>query len=131
VLKLGVLLLCVFGIFVWAQMNNEAQPKLTFELRIGEEAKQDVMLLLDDLAEKYSLTKEYLDSPSRLENRPVRFFHYKQKGQVVLTVHDLKGGGDRLTLYFYGLPRVDEKAFENDLQESLSGYENLGGDSPQ
>lgn len=123
-LKFGVLLLCVFGIFVWAQMNNEAQPKLTFDLRIDEEAKQDVMLLLDDLAGKYSLTKEYLEGPSKLENRPVRFFHYKQKDQVVLTVHDLKGGGDRLTVYFYGFPRVDEKAFESDLQEGLSGYEN-------
>jgi len=113
------------GVMAWAQMQmKEASPKWTEDLRVSASDKKEMVRLVDKLAEKYSLSKEYLNGPSQLENRKVYFFHYKHDDKIVMTLHDLKSGGDRLTLYFYGLYRVDGDVFEIDLKAALSHYKN-------
>lgn len=127
VFKTTLLFFAVLGVFAWAQMK-EANPKWTEEFRVDDSDKKEIVRLVDELAEKYSLSRQYLDGPSQLENRKVYFFHYKFDDQIVMTLHDLKGRGDRLTLYYYGLHRVDGDGLEKDLKAIFSNYEQSGTD---
>ncbi|PCH65671.1 MAG: hypothetical protein COC04_01300 [Gammaproteobacteria bacterium] len=121
VLIIAFLFCSIFGVLAWGQMQmKEANPKWTEDFRVSESDKKEMVHLINKIAEKYSLSKESVNGPSQLENREVYFFHYKLDDEIVMTLHDLKSGGNRLTLYFYGLYRVDGDVFEKDIKEALS-----------
>jgi hypothetical protein len=73
----------------------------------SDSARDRAIQKIDEIASFHLLRKEFVDSPSKLVGQRKYFYHYKLDENVVMTVHDLKGSGRKLTIYFYGLK--DEK----------------------
>lgn len=114
-LIIGFLFLCFFGAMA-LKNSNSIDPVWIEEFKLGEGKKKAIIDSIDQVAALYSLQKETVDGPGKLEGRPVYFFHYKVNDRVVITVHDLKGGGDTLTTYYYGL---DEKSHDETLSSDI------------
>ncbi|MBB3060473.1 hypothetical protein [Microbulbifer rhizosphaerae] len=109
VLVVMLAILCALGAMALRSVDVK-DPEWVEDIKLDKESKDQVVELIDQIANSHSLRKEILQEPSELERRPVHFYEYKHGEIIVFTVHDLKGGGDTLTIYYYGL--ADSKVSE-------------------